>query len=188
MKAIKFVILGAGLLGLLSFFLPYAKVQNKELNVDVSFSAMDVMSGVEVAEKGVGAARKELEAHADEIDDAKTKAEVKGNLKSFDDALDVVKGIILVLFAPAFLFVVIGGVGAARGKLGRLGGSGVMIVGLIGLAANGLMVAAFGTEGVKQNGGDAGIAQYLLVISCTIGFVCGLLTVIKPDEGGRFGG
>jgi hypothetical protein len=184
MKAIKFVILGAGLLGLLAFFLPYAKIESGDLKL--SFSAMDVMKGVELAEAGVGAARKELEAAAEDIENVETKAEVQGNLKSIDDALDVVKGIILILFAPCFLFVVIAGVGAGRGKLERLGGVGVLILGLIGMAANGQFLAAWGTPEVKAAGGSAGIAQYLLMISCTVGFVGGLLTIIKPDRGGRF--
>lgn len=184
MKAIKFVILGAGLLGLLAFFLPYAKIDSGELKL--SFSAMDVMKGVELAEQGVSAAKKELESAADNIENPQDRAEVKGNLKSIDDALDVVKGIILILFAPAFLFVVIGGVGAARGKLERVGGVGALVLGLIGMAANGIFLAAWGTTEVKASGGSAGIAQYLLLFSCTVGFVCGLLTVIKPDRGGRF--
>lgn len=186
MKAIKFVILGAGLLGLLAFFLPYASVKNKEANIDLTFSAMDVMKGVELAQQGVDAVKKEVEAAADKIDDPKQRADAKTNLKSIDDVLDVVKGVVLLLFAPGFLFVVIAGVGVARGKLERFGGGGVMLLGLVGLAMNGGILALLGDSEVKAGGLSAGLAQYLLVLSCVVGFICGLLTLIKPDSGGRF--
>lgn len=183
MKAIKFVILAAGVLGLLSFFLPYASVDLGEKSL--SFSAMDVMSGVELAEQGVDEAKKALEDSAAEL--GAQGAEVRANMKEIEDVLDTVKAVIIGCFAPALIFALIGGVGAARGKLGRLGGVGALLLGLIGMGVNGLFLFAWGTPEVKAAGGSAGIGQYLLLVSCTIGFVGGLLTVIKPDEGGRFG-
>ncbi len=181
MKAIKFVILGFGVLGLISIFLPYAKVGS------TSFSAWDIMQGVTLAEDALDAAQAKSESLPLEGMDDESQAKVDQTFKEIDEALDTIKGIMIVLFAPTILFVVIGGIGAARGKLERVGGAGVMVLGLIGLALNSLFLMAWGSAEVKAEGGDAGIAQYLLVMSCVAGFVCGLLTLIKPDRGGKFG-
>jgi hypothetical protein len=182
MKAIKFVILTAGVLGVVSFFLPYAVI---DVGKDsLSFSALDVFRGVELASEGVSEAKKALETSAAEYQGGE---EVRRNLKDIEGALDLVKGIIAVVFIPLVAFVLIGVIGAARGRLERVGGILALLLGLIGMGVNGLFLAAWGTAEVKAAGGSAGIAQYLLMIACTIGFVGGLLTVIRPDRGGRFG-
>jgi len=180
-KAIKFVILGFGVLGLIAFFLPYAKING------TSFSAMQIMGGVSLAQDALSAAKAKSEAMPVEGMDEEVQAQVDTSFKELDETLDTIKGLMIVLFSPALLMALIGGIGAARGKLERLGGGGVMAVGLIGLGLNGLFLAAWGSTEVKAEGGDAAIAQYLLVLSCTAGFVLGLLTLIKPDRGGKFG-
>lgn len=180
MKAIKFVILGFGILGVISFFLPYCKIGG------ASYSALNVFQGVSAVESAVGAARKEVADSTTEGLDDEARASVNTNLNEIDEVLDTVKGFMIIFFAPAFLMAIIGGVAAARGKLERLGGAGVMILGFLGLAINGIFLAAWGTAEVKAAGGDAGVAQYLLVMTCVAGFVLGLLTLIKPDRGGKF--
>lgn len=180
MKAIKFVILGFGLLGVLSFFLPYCKIGES------SYSALNVFQGVSAAEGAVGAARSKLQDETTEGLDDESRASVNKSLSEVEEVLDTVKGFMIIFFAPAFLMAIIGGVAAARGKLERLGGAGVMVLGLLGLGINGIFLAAWGTAEVKASGGDAGIAQYLLTLTCAAGFVLGLLTLIKPDRGGKF--
>lgn len=179
MKAIKFVILGCGILGLLSFFLPMLKVTMGEETH--SFSAADVMKGVELAEQGVKKAREDL---SDEI--ATAAPEVDKGLKDADEAIDTIKGIIAMFFIPSLLLVAIGGVATFRKKLGRLGGFGTMLFALIGIAMSGFSIAVLGDPSVKSVLG-AGMALYLLLLTGIAGFVCGLLTLIKPDQGGRFG-
>ena len=179
MKAIKFVILGFGLLGVISFFLPYAKIGGE------SISAMDAMKGADALGKAADAATDSV-VDSDALNEDQ-KSEAKKNLSEVGEVLDTIKGIIIIMFAPAFLMALIGGIGAARGKLERLGGAGVMILGFIGLAINGIFLAAWGSAEVKEAGGDAAIAQYLLTMTCAAGFVLGLLTQIKPDRGGKFG-
>jgi len=183
MKAIKFVILGAGVLAVLAFFLPYAKVT--ESGSEKTYSAFDIVRGNTTAEDEVRAASQKIDEQAVDSELGRRAAD---DLKSdVQKTMDRVKGVLLVLFAPAFLMLVIGGVGAGRGKLERLGGIGALVLGLLGMGANGLFLAAWGSSEVHDAGGGAAIAQYLLMIACTIGFVCGLLVTIKPDRGGRFG-
>ena len=60
MKAIKFVILAAGLLGLISAFLPLASFEYEQQKVAVS--AFDVIKGVEMAEKFKSSVEKDVAA------------------------------------------------------------------------------------------------------------------------------
>jgi len=177
MKAIKFVILAAGLLGLISAFLPLANFEYEQQKVAVS--AFDVIKGVEMAEKFKSSVEKDVNA----LDNT---GEAKAFMSDVDDALNAVKIALLVVFAPFALLCLIGGVGAARGKLERLGGAGSLLVGLIGMAIAGILLAAFGDPKVKADGGSAGVAIYLMFIASIAGFLGGLLTLIKPDRGGRF--
>lgn len=181
MKALKFVILGAGILGILSFFLPYAKIDAG--SDSLSFNALDVMRGVDLAETGVSEAKKAVEASAN-VDE---RASLRSDLREVEEALDLVKGIMIVVFLPFLAFALIGVIGAVRGRLGRVGGTFALLLGLVAMGINGVFLAAWGSAEVKAAGGNAGFAQYLLFIASVIGFLGGLLTLIKPDRGGRFG-
>ena len=91
------------------------------------------------------------------------------------DGASAVKGIVIAVFLPALLLAVIGGLGVARRKFGRVAGTFSLIFGLIGLAIAGLLVAA--AEG------DSGAGIMLLVVTGVAGFLGGLLALIKPDRG-----
>ena len=67
MKAIKFVILAAGVLGVIAFFLPYGSV--KVLDQTKSFTGLDIMGDVELAEQQVKQARDALATSATERSD-----------------------------------------------------------------------------------------------------------------------
>ena len=124
---------------------------------------------------------------SERTEDADSKEKVAKLSKDLEDAFDLVKGLVIVVFAPALIFLVIGGVGAVRGKLERVGGGLAMASGLIGAAVNGIFLAAWSSAEVKKHGGGAEVGQYILLIACIMGMLLGLLTVIKPDRGGRFG-
>jgi hypothetical protein len=186
MKAIKFLIIAAGVLGLVALFLPYVS-----LTVDgksAGYTPIELLTGDNPAEEQFKNAKKALEDDmASRAQDDATADSVRGYSKQVEDAFDFVKGIVAIAFVPALLFLVIGVVGAIRGKLDRLGGAGVMVLGIIGGAVNAILLAAFTSAKVKESGGGAEVGQYILLTVCIIGFVLGLLTVIKPDRGGRFG-
>ncbi len=185
MKAIKFVILGCGIIGLLSFFLPLFNVTID--GKSTSFSSLAVINGVDMAKAGVSKVKDELKDSAAEL--GSEGADVKGRLDNAEaeiqKGLDAVKAFVMILFVPSILLTLIGGVAVFRKKLGRLGGAGGLFVGLIGMAMAGLVIAAFGE--LKDEGGSAGIAVYLQFVGGVGGFLCGLLTLIKPDIGGKFG-
>lgn len=178
MKAIKFVILGAGVLGLIAFFLPYF---NWKIGDETdSPTGLQVLQGYERAEKGADALQGEIDAVAG------TRG-LSGEIGEVKDLLDVFKAIIVILFLPALVLAVIGGVGLARGKLERVGGVLALVVGVAGLGLNGFAMAGLSAGKIEDQGLSPGIALYIMLFVCTIGFICGLLTLIKPDRGGRFG-
>jgi hypothetical protein len=178
LKAIKFVILAAGVLGLISFFLPLLNVDKEGFKMKIS--SFDVVKGLELADEFESKVKSDIEA----LD---TAGESKAFIADIDEALDAIKIFLVVLFAWPVLLLLVGGVGALRGKLERVGGTVALVVGLIGTLLCMLILAAWGSQEVKASGGSSGIAVYTMLLANVTGFICGLLTLIKPDRGGRFG-
>ena len=178
MKAIKFLILGAGIIGIVSFFLPLLNVDQDE--VSLSVSSFDVVTGIELAEE----LRDKVATDVATLDDT---GQGSAFVAELDEALDAVKIFLLILFAPIAILFLVGAVGVARRRLGRPGGTLALIAGLIGAGFCAIVLAAWGSPEVKASGGSSGVAVYLMFLANIVGFVGGLLTLIKPDRGGRFG-
>ena len=89
MKAIKFVILGAGVLGLIAFVLPYFSL--KLGGETISPSGMQVMQGIEAAEKGADALQGEIDKTAE-------MSGYTGEVGKVKDVLDLLKAIIALMF------------------------------------------------------------------------------------------
>ncbi len=182
MKAIKFVILGAGLLGLISFFLPLAKHES------TSYSAFGVIQGVDAAKSEANKIADQVQDNlAANADGTRAQDDVEKLRNDFNEGLDAAKTLVYILLVAPVALALIGGVGVARKKLGRLGGTGALLIGLLGTALSGLVLAAFTSAEFKSDGGSAGIACYTMFIGNITGMICGLLTLIKPDIGGKFG-
>ena len=92
----------------------------------------------------------------------------------------------IVVFVPMLAFLAIGVIGMVRGKLERIGGGIALALGLIATGVNFVLLAAWSTDEAKAAGLTADVAQYIIVAASLVGFVGGLLAVIKPDRGGRF--
>ena len=93
------------------------------------------------------------------------------------------KGYIAIMFAPLLVCALIGGVAQARKKLGRLGGVGALLFGVVSafLSLVLLMVAQ-----KDATSGSPGIGLWLAVLGSCAATVGGLLALIKPDRGGSF--
>lgn len=97
-------------------------------------------------------------------------------MKGLDAAagVDELKGITMAFFAPAILLAVIGGIGVARKKFGRVAGAFSLIFGLIGLGIGSLLTSA--AEG------DSGIGLTLLLVTGVMGAVGGIAALVKPER------
>jgi len=160
MKASKFIVFLGGILGIVAFFLPLVSVTHQGHKATVS--AMQLVKGLD----SVQSDDTPSEARAAMSPDA---------IRATKDTAGALKGIVIAVFVPAFLLAAIGGVAVARRRFGRLGSIFAMVIGLIGLAIAGLLVAA--AEG------DSGSGLILLLVSAIAGTLGGLLATIKPDRG-----
>lgn len=91
------------------------------------------------------------------------------------------KGYTLLVFGPPLLLLVLGGIALKRGKFGRLGGVGALLLG--GWAC--LFAAALMSVIEKDSGGGAevGAGTYVFLVAGILGALGGLLALIKPDRG-----
>lgn len=161
-KAAKFIVLGAGILGLIGFFLPMISVQKS--GIEGKLSAFQIVKGIDSAQDVVG------EAGA-----AAGTVEEKAAVSEANEALGAVKGIVLALFVPALLLALFGGIGTAKKKFGRGFGVTSLLLGLVGLAIWALLSSA--AEG------SAGIGLHMLLFTGLGGIIGGLVATVKPDRG-----
>lgn len=162
-KAAKFIVLGAGILGLIGFFLPLVSVQKS--GIEGKLSAFQIVKGIDSAQ--------------DVVDDAGaaaagTAAEKKA-VADANEALGTIKGIVLALFAPALLLALFGGIGARKKAFGRGFGITSLLLGLLGLGIWAVLSSA--AEG------SAGIGLHMLLLTGLGGIVGGLVATVKPDRG-----
>lgn len=162
-KAAKFIVLGAGILGLIGFFLPMISVQKS--GIEGKLSAFQIVKGIDSAQDVVGEAGAAAAGTADE----------KRAVSEANDALGAVKGIVLALFVPALLLALFGGIGAAKKRFGRGFGVTSLLVGLLGLGIWALLSSA--AEG------SAGIGLHMLLLTGLGGIIGGLVATVKPDRG-----
>jgi hypothetical protein len=164
MKASKFIVLVGGILGILAFFLPMVSVERQ--GKQVSVSAFQVVKGLDA----VGGAL--------DNEDVRVKAAAYGETSSLRSAkkdVDGMKGIVMAIFAPALLLALIGGMGVARKKFGRVAGTFSLLFGLLGLGIGAILKSA--AEG------DSGVGLTVLLLTGVVGVAGGILALAKPERG-----
>jgi len=159
MKASKFIVLVGGILGILAFFLPLVSVERS--GHAASVSAFQVVKGLDQVEVAVddGVSQHQL--------DVETSASAKKDIGAL-------KGIVMAIFAPALLLSLIGGLGVARRRFGRLAGTFSFLLGILGLGIAAILKSA--AEG------DGGIGLTLLLVTGVAGVIGGLAALIKPER------
>lgn len=165
-KATKYVVLAAGLIGLIAFFMPLISVS--KAGITGKLSAYRIIKGIDSAKDVVGKAGKGWNAEGE-----------KAAVAEANKALSVIRGIVLAVFSPAFFLLVFGGVGALRKSFGRGLAIPSFIIALLGLGIASLLTAAASADG---GGSVAGSGLYLLVVSCLTGALGALVAIIKPDR------
>jgi hypothetical protein len=171
MKASKFIVLIGGILGIISFFLPMMSVTQKsgDTSATANVSAFQIVKGIDQLKVAVDDAgsRSDVTVHASDVREAKKD-------------LDSIKGIVMAIFAPALLLALIGGLGLARKKFGRLAGTFSLLFGLVGLGIAMLLRSA--AAETSADGGSGGIALTILLLTGVAGAVGGLLALVKPER------
>lgn len=160
MKASKFLVLAAGILGILAFFLPMVTVHHG--GSSGSASAFQIIKGLEVASDAVAS------------DDVRAAAMSSADVASAKEGLDAMKGIVMAIFVPAILLAAIGAFGVSKKKFGRVAGFFSLVLGLIGLGIGMLLNGAAGD--------DAGVGLSMLLGTGVLGTVGGLFALVKPER------
>ena len=161
MPSAKWIVLAAGVFGIVAFFVPLAYFEHGEASVPVS--AFDVVRGVD-----------------ERIAEVAASTISEGDKAEIDEALTELKIVVLVCYAPAALLVVIGAVGAVRRRLGRIGGTLAVLLGGVGILIwYGLNQGAAGADAM------AGFGVHLLLISALGGMTGGMMAAVRPDATSR---
>jgi hypothetical protein len=171
-KAIKFIVLAAGVLGVLAFFLPIAQASYSQdgTTATASLSAFDIVRGnIPVSVSKAGESTTMRTNLADHV-------ETKGDVGAM-------KGIVIGMFAPGFLLLLIGLVNLKRGKFQRLGGFFTLLLGMVGLGIGMIFQAA--ADEVSKDAGQSigGVGISLMLAGGALAALGGLLALIKPDRG-----
>ena len=175
-KAAKFMVLVAGLMGLVAFFLPFLSVEAEGKSVSVS--AFQAVRGISVVEKEVDKAAGTTTA---------ATAEGQEALSELDEVLTKVKSFLYAMYAPALLLVLFGIIGVVKQKFGRGLAILSLLMGLIALGFWALLFMAAG-EANKSEAGQTqaqvalGLGVHLLLGTGILGFLGGIINTVKPDR------
>ena len=172
-KAAKFMVLVAGLMGLVAFFLPL-------FSVDVGGKSFTVSAFQAV--RGVEAVKTNLEKQAGEK--MQSDPQAQKSIEDLDEVLTKVKSYLFIMYAPAALLMLLGIFGVVKQKFGR--GFGVLAL-LLGLVTFGFWALLFFAAGeAKKEEAQAafglGLGVHLLLGTGILGFLGGITNTIKPDR------
>jgi hypothetical protein len=172
-KAAKFMVLVAGLMGLIAFFLPL-------FSVDVAGKSFTVSAFQAV--RGVEAVKANLEKQAGEK--MQNDPQAQKAVADLDDVLTKVKSYLFIMYAPAALLLLLGVIGVVKQRFGR--GFGVLSL-LLGLITFGFWALLFFAAGeAKKEQAEAtfglGLGVHLLLGTGILGFLGGVTNTVKPDR------
>jgi hypothetical protein len=163
MKASKLLVLVAGILGVVSFFLPLVSVHRED--TIATLTAFQIVKSGDTVAVGIKQGNEKSIVHVDATTpDAHEDIDLK-----------TVKQIVMIVFAPTVLLFIVGAFALMRGRFGRLAGLFSLLLGLVPLGAGLLMNAGAN--------GDGGSGILALIAAGGVGALGGLLALISPDRG-----
>lgn len=173
-KAAKFLVLIAGLAGLVAFFLPFLTAESG--GKTASISAFQAVKGIDTA----------LDA-TEQATAGATTPEAKSATAEIADVVNKVKAFLYAMYAPAVLLALFGLIGVLKKKFGRGFGVLSVLMGLIALGFWALLFMAAGEANKDQGAGDVkvalGLGVHLLLATGILGFIGGITNTVKPDYG-----
>jgi hypothetical protein len=174
-KAAKFMVLVAGLAGLIAFFLPFLKAESQ--GKSASISAFQAVKGIDTALEKTDAATA----------GAAATPEAKSATAEIADVVNKVKAFLYAMYAPALLLFLFGLIGVLKKKFGRGFGVLSLLMGLVALGFWALLFMAAGEANKDSTGGDVkvalGLGVHLLLVTGILGFLGGITNTVKPDRG-----
>jgi hypothetical protein len=170
MKAWKFLIMLAGIAGLVGFFLPFARGADERTKMDQPISAYRLVRGIDVHE---------LVADAERVGVSRVEAERAA--KELDEGLSAARGFALLAYAPAALLALLGAIAVARGMLGRLGGVFALLLG--GASAGIWALLAAASHEAHATTISLALGAHLLLVAGLGGLLGGLGALFAPDRG-----
>jgi len=165
-KATKYIILTAGVIGLISFFMPLVSVSKG--GISGVLSAYRIVKGIDSVQDIVGEAGKNTSDKAD-----------KEIVADANKALGTLRTFVLALFFPSMMIFLFGLVGTLRKSFGRGLAIPTFLFALVGLAISGLLTAMASSDGGRS---VAGSGMYMLLFASIVGTVFSLIGIIKPDR------
>lgn len=180
MKFTKFIVLGAGVIGVISFFMPLMAVEG----VKDTVSAMQIVKGLDTlkdaAEKGKDMADS-VDTSGMGDDAAEAKKGIKAGADTASKAATAATIIVLLPFIICALFILFGVLGLKR--FGRGLGIGTFLLAIVAGMVWMLLKAA--ADKVAEMGGvdsATGSGMTMLMLAVGLALVGGLLAIIKPEK------
>ncbi len=173
MKATKFIVLAGAVLGLIALFLPVSKTKSA-LFGEAEYSAFQLLKG-DKASDIVSMKNEALDKELREVEVGDSDAS-----RTLQKAMDDAKTGVIIVWSPIFVLLILAVIGVATGKYGRA-------LGITGLVFA-LICTLFGMIMMGAGEGDTqpGPAVYLVFAAGIVCVVGSVMTIVKPDVGGRF--
>jgi len=174
-KAAKFMVLVAGLMGLIAFFLPFLSAESQ--GKSASISAFQAVKGIDTA----------LDATEQAAAAGNATAETKSASSEIAEVVNKVKAFLYAMYAPALLLFLFGIIGVVKKKFGRGLAVLSLLLGLVALGFWALLFMAAGEANKDATGSDVkvalGLGVHLLLGTGILGFLGGIINTVKPDRG-----
>lgn len=171
MRLWKILALLAGVAGVIGFFTPLIEYRSNDGRLVGDASAFEIARGID----NPGDIFEGAEAFG------LSRATSQQLAKLFNEGVNVYRGAMAALFAPAALLVLLGVVNLLRDRMRRFSG-------LVAILLGGACCAVFGLFWqADQNSRDAsavlGLGTYLLLAAGLGGVLAGLGALVSPDHG-----
>ena len=174
----KVLVLLAGIAGCVGFFLPLRSYTTPDGSVTAQASAYQVVTGLGDAKELFDQARKL----------GMSKADAERLTKTVNTAMESYRAVMIAMFMPSALLVLIGLVGAVRGKTGRFAGLLALLCGVASAGAFVLILMLVGDLDIHERtvsvklGGSGGTGMYCLLGAGVLAMFAGLGAMLRPDD------
>jgi hypothetical protein len=171
MSAWKYLVLLAGIVGVIGFFLPFVDVHTTEARFGKHPSAFELVRRLD----GLDAMTQDLTKLGIGDADAKRMA------TQAHEQLETARTAASVIYAPAVLLALLGAICGARRRMGRFAGLLALILGAVSAAVWGVFY--YVASGDPHRSATMGLGANLLLACGAAAVIAGLGALILPDRG-----